>query len=155
MSTSVSTLINNLIEINLDAYKGYREAALGVNDLELKKIFNAYSMKRQRNSYDLKNQVHLLGDEPVNSGSIKATLHRAWMDFKSDVLTNESEVILEECIRGEEAAISTYEEVLDAAALPASIRTLVVSQLQDIEEAMRQMKEWKKLVKQEQKLDTE
>lgn len=143
--TSTTSKLNDLIAINLDASKGYREAFNCVNDRDLKKVFDDYSLKREKNAINLKKQLLLKGKEPVASGRIKATLHRAWMDFKSDLIGNEEKAILEECIRGEEQALAKYEEVLQSVTLDVALRKLIIQQEQDNKTALKQMKEWRSI----------
>ena len=81
-------------------------------------------------------------------GSFKATLHRAWMDFKSDVLPREEKIIIAECIRGEEAALETYEKVLQESSLPASLRTVIIDQRNEVQRSLSQLKEWQTLFEQ-------
>ena len=54
-----------------------------------------------------------LGGEIDKGDTIASKLHRAWMDLKSALASNEEKNILEEVKRGEANALSHYEEALE------------------------------------------
>ena len=137
--------INNLIQINIDASKGYRDAASAVEDADLQRVFNASSREREKFADNLQRQLKNFGNEAEDSGSIKASLHRTWLTLKADVTDHNQETIVEECIFGEEAAIETYEEVMPAVGLPDVFSKMINQQYTSIKEALRQLKEWKSL----------
>lgn len=129
----ISTL-NNLIETARDGQNGFLTAAEGVRNSELKELFLTYSRQRAQFVGDLQDEVRRLGGEPVETGSISATLHRGWMNIRAAVSGEDEAAVISECERGEDAAVSTYRGALDAD-LPANVRALVERQYRHVREA--------------------
>jgi uncharacterized protein (TIGR02284 family) len=129
----ISTL-NNLIETCKDGQNGFQTAADGVKNSELKTLFNTYAKQRAQFAGDLQSEVRRLGGDPEKSGSVAATLHRGWINIKSTVTGEDESAVLAECERGEDSAVSNYQDAL-AANLPANVRDVVQRQFTQIKEA--------------------
>ena len=129
----ISTL-NNLIETCKDGQNGFQTAADGVKNAELKTLFNTYAQQRAQFAGDLQSEVRRLGGDPEKSGSVAATLHRGWINIKSTVTGEDESAVLAECERGEDSAVSNYQDAL-AANLPANVRDVVQRQFTQIKEA--------------------
>lgn len=108
----VLNALNDLIQINIDGEKGYLAAAETAENERLTRSFRDIAAARQRFAGELLTLVESMGGEPEDSGSLKGTLHRNWLKLKASV-TNGDEAMLEECIRGEESALETYEAALE------------------------------------------
>ena len=91
----ISTL-NNLIETCKDGQEGFRTAAEGVKNSDLKTLFNTYSQQRAQFAGELQNEVGRLGGDPEKTGSIAATLHRGWINIKSTVTGEDEGAVISE-----------------------------------------------------------
>ena len=81
----ISTL-NNLIETLKDGQEGFQQSAGGVDDPQLKTIFDALSLQRSKFAGELQSEVIKLGDpDPEDSSSATGAMHRAWINVKSAV----------------------------------------------------------------------
>jgi uncharacterized protein (TIGR02284 family) len=129
---AVSTL-NSLIETCRDGQDGFKTAAEGVNNSELKKLFHAYSRQRAGFVGELQDEVRRLGGDPEETGSVTASLHRGWMGLRAAVTGGEEASVLVECERGEEAAMSNYRAAFNVD-LPANVRQIVERQFAEIKE---------------------
>jgi uncharacterized protein (TIGR02284 family) len=129
----ISTL-NDLIETLKDGQNGFREAAEGIDNSDLKALFFAYSQERARFAGELQNEVRRLGGDPEKTGSLGASLHRGWMSIKSAIADHEERPIISECERGEDSAVSNYQDALKQN-LPADLRSIVERQYAQIQEA--------------------
>ncbi len=129
----ISTL-NNLIETCKDGQNGFRTAAEEVKNPELVSLFNSYSQQRAGFAAELQNEVRILGEDPEQTGSTAAALHRGWMDIKSTVTGGDEGAIIFECERGEDSAVKAYEDALKST-LPGNIRTTVEAQFTKVKEA--------------------
>ncbi len=129
----ISTL-NNLIETCKDGQNGFQTAADGVKNAELKTLFSTYAQQRAKFAGDLQSEVRRLGGDPEKSGSVAATLHRGWINIKSTVTGEDESAVLAECERGEDSAVSNYQDAL-AANLPANVQDVVQRQLTQIKDA--------------------
>jgi uncharacterized protein (TIGR02284 family) len=129
----VSTL-NGLIATCRDGQEGFKAAAEGVENGELKELFHAYSQQRANFAGELRDEVRRLGGDPEDSGSVTASLHRGWMDLRAAVTGGEDSSVLAECERGEDAAMSNYRSAFNVD-LPANVRQMVERQFAEIKEA--------------------
>lgn len=129
----VSTL-NNLIQTCRDGQEGFRTAAEGVANPELKELFQRYSRQRASFAGELRDEVRRLGGEAVESGSVTGSFHRGWMDLKAALTGEDERAVLGECERGEKAALAAYREALGVD-LPASTRAMVERQFAEVKEA--------------------
>jgi uncharacterized protein (TIGR02284 family) len=130
---AVSTL-NSLIETCRDGQDGFKTAAEGVNNAELKELFYSYSQQRAGFVGELQDEVRRLGGEPDTTGSVTASLHRGWMGLRAALTGGDEASVLAECERGEVAAMSNYRAAFNVD-LPASVRQMVERQFAEIKEA--------------------
>ncbi len=109
----ISTL-NTLIEICKDGEQGFKTAAEGLRDPQVRSLFQQYSRQRGEMARELQGEVRRLGGDPEKSGSIAGAAHRGWMNIKSIVTGKDDAAIIAEAERGEDAAKNSYEEALRA-----------------------------------------
>lgn len=133
-------LLNDLITKSRDAEEGYEEASKHVNDPQLKATLLEYSSQRFRFRNNLELALSDLNASPEEGNSVASNIHRAWMDLKSAIATNEDNAILNEVIRGEEYALETYQEVLKELPITASYYTEIVDQRNSIRSAIGHMR---------------
>ena len=131
---TISTL-NNLIETCKDGENGFRTAAEGIRNGELKTLFNTYSQQRAQFAAELQGEVRHLGGDPENSGSVAATLHRGWINIKSAVTGEDDGAIISECERGEDSAVNEYKKAMEEEKLSATIRETISRQYADVKQA--------------------
>jgi uncharacterized protein (TIGR02284 family) len=129
----ISTL-NNLIETCKDGQEGFRTAADGVKNSELKTLFNTYSQQRAQFAGELQNEVSRLGGDPEKTGSVAATLHRGWINIKSAVTGEDEGAVISECERGEDSAVRNYKDAIQAG-LPGDVSAIVERQYGQVQEA--------------------
>lgn len=129
----ISTL-NSLIETCRDGQEGFRTAAEGVRSAELRALFHDYARQRESFASELQDEVRRLGGDPEQTGSLVATLHRGWMGLRAALEGNDDRAVVNECERGESAALETYRSTLGTD-MPASVRSMVERQFAEIKEA--------------------
>jgi uncharacterized protein (TIGR02284 family) len=131
----VISTINNLIETLKDGQEGFKQAAEGVKDPQLKSLFNEYSLQRARFATELQSQARSLGEpEPETSSTAAGALHRAWINLKSAVTRGDDHASLAECERGEDSAVEQYKKAVDDN-LSAQLREMVSRQYAEIKNA--------------------
>ncbi|WPP53585.1 ferritin-like domain-containing protein [Catalinimonas niigatensis] len=138
-------ILNDLLEKNYDAERGYRSAAENVKNARLSDFLLQNADIRQGFAIDLAEEILEMGGKPVSDSSTMSDLHRAWISFKSALSDNEEEAILNECIRGEEAALKDYNQALKSERLDDSTIVLLedhrsqivlaISELENLEAA--------------------
>ena len=145
-SEEISNKLNELLIKNYDAEKGYLNAMENVDSPELKMFFKRRATERSQFAKELRTEILRYGEIPEDSGSFKGTMHRNWMSLKSLFTSNDEEAILEEAIRGEEASLEEYKEILNDRTLPPSIDSLLIKQKNAIQAAINTEKVHEELV---------
>src|SRR5213595_1729618 len=136
----IISTINNLIETLKDGQEGFKQAAEGVKDPQLKSLFNDYSQQRSRFATELQSQARSLGEpEPETSSTAAGALHRSWINLKSAVTRGDDHAILAECERGEDSAVEEFRKALDNG-LSAPVQEIVSRQYAEIKQAHDRVK---------------
>jgi uncharacterized protein (TIGR02284 family) len=130
----ISTL-NNLIETLKDGQEGFKQSAGGVDDPQLKTLFDTLSLQRSQFAGELQSEVVNMGEpDPEDSSSATGAMHRAWINIKSAVTNHDRHAILAEAERGEDAAVDAYDKAMEEE-LPAPIREIVRRQSTEVKRA--------------------
>ena len=143
-NSEITDAINDLITVNYDGERGYKESAEDVNDARLKSWFREYAQQRYDFGHELKGELSQLGATPDKGTSLAADVHRMWIDLKAAVAGNDEAAVLDEVIRGERNAIERYDKVLEHNALPASARTVISRQRNQIMAALGKIEDLKR-----------
>ncbi|MEO2058502.1 MAG: PA2169 family four-helix-bundle protein [Mesonia sp.] len=136
----VAKKLNNLLEKNYDAEKGYQDAAERIENPSMKDFLQKQAQKRYDFGHEIKTEIKNYGEEPDKGGSAKGTVHRAWMDLKAAVASSSEEQVMEEVQRGEQSAINEYNEVISETSLPPSVQQVLTKQRDQIVEAQQSAK---------------
>ena len=136
----VAKKLNNLLEKNYDAEKGYQDAAERIENPTMKDFLQKQAQKRYDFGHEIKTEIKNYGEEPDKGGSAKGTVHRAWMDLKAAVASSSEEQVMEEVQRGEQSAINEYNEVISETSLPPSVQQVLTKQRDQIVEAQQSAK---------------
>lgn len=138
-----NTLVNNLQELlekNYDAEKGFTKAMKDAENMRLKTFLQRQAAQRAKFVTELDHQLRALNETPKESGSTTGSLHRTWIDIKSALTGNEDEAVLEECIRGDKASVEEYEEKLKEENFPPQIQSVLQNQLMEIKSTLNEVK---------------
>jgi uncharacterized protein (TIGR02284 family) len=133
MATETVSALNDLIESLKDGEKGFRTASEQVKDPGLKSAFEQLSEQRARFARELQIEVTAFGGEPEITGSTAAAAHRGWINIKG-ALGGGEKSILNEAERGEDSAVHSYEQAMNAE-LPANVATVVRTQFAEVKRA--------------------
>lgn len=136
----VGNKLNDLLEKNYDAEKGYKKAAENVDHNGLKNYFNRKAEQRRTFGHDLKSEIRTFGQEVDKGGSFTGAAHRTWMDVKALFSADDAESMLEEAIRGEKASVDEYNDVLNETSLPSTTKSILLSQKNHIESDLSKIK---------------
>lgn len=132
--------LQELLEKNFDAEKGFTKAMKDAENPRLKGFLQQQAAQRSRFVNELTQEIRNLNEEPKDSGSFTGDLHRTWIDIKSAVSGNEDEAVLEECIRGEKASWEDYEEKLKEENFPPHISSMLQKQAAEINNTLSKVK---------------
>lgn len=136
---AMASTLNQLIQTCKDGESGFRTAAEGVDDCNLKHLFESYSQQRAEFAAELQLEVERLAHTPTDHGHAVAALHRGWMNIKALVTGRDEGAIISECERGEDLAVQAYEHALGTNLAP-DLKAVVDRQLLKIKEAHDQIR---------------
>lgn len=105
--------LNKLITINNDRIEGYETASKETEEADLKTLFANLMATSQKCKRELEAEVMALGGEPSEGTKASGKFFRAWMDVKAALTGKDRKAILNSCEFGEDAAIKTYENVME------------------------------------------
>lgn len=120
-------VLNDLIETSKNGANGFRTAADAVQRSDAKALFTSRVPVIEHAAAELQAEVRRLGGDAETTGSVAASLHRGWIGLKAAVTGKNDAAIVTECERGEQLAVTNYEDALTKE-LPAEVRTLVERQ---------------------------
>ncbi|SCX39921.1 PA2169 family four-helix-bundle protein [Nitrosospira sp. Nsp1] len=123
----IVSVLNDLIEISRDGANGFRTCAEDTHDAALQSYFENRAQSCAQAVNKLSTEVRRYGGDPDTGGTVTGTLHRAWVDLKTSLTSNDNLAVLEECERGEAAAVVAYENALREE-LPGNLRALLDQQ---------------------------
>jgi uncharacterized protein (TIGR02284 family) len=133
-------IIDDLIETLKDGQEGFKQAAEGVKDPQLKAVFDEYSRQRARFAVELRSKAQSADErESEISGSAAGALHRGWINLKSALTRGDDHAILAECERGEDSAVEEFRKALNNG-LSAPVQEMVSRQFVQIKEAHDRVK---------------
>jgi uncharacterized protein (TIGR02284 family) len=133
-------VVRELININRDGEKGYKDAADHAKAADLQSFFRQHATERAGFASQLESELTQLGELATKkeSGHVTAALHRGWIDVKQG-LGGGDHSLLESVEQGEDAAKEAYQKALQSA-LPENAVTLVREQSRAILAAHDQVK---------------
>jgi len=133
-------IVDNLIETLKDGQEGFKQAAEGVKDPQLKAVFDEYSRQRGRFAVELRSKAQSADERDSEmSGSAAGALHRGWINLKSALTRGDDHSILAECERGEDSAVEEFGKALNNG-LSAPVQEIVSRQYVQIKEAHDRVK---------------
>lgn len=120
----VVEVLNDLLENCRDGEYGFRTCSQQAESPELKAAFEMRAADCERAGVELKAAIVSLGGDPAEGGTASGALHRGWVTLRASVSAVNDLDILEECERGEDAALARYREAIEQP-LPSSIAAIV------------------------------
>jgi uncharacterized protein (TIGR02284 family) len=108
-----ASTLGDLIIINNDRYEGYQKAMDQTKDADLKTLFSMLSIQSKANNGSLRSLVPAGEETPDRDETrLSGKFHRAWMDVKNALSSNNRQNILSSCELGEDVAKKAYENAL-------------------------------------------
>ncbi len=133
-------VLQDIIEKNYDAEKGYAKAMQDAKNPVLKGFLQQQAAQRSRFATAIDQELRQLGETPKESGSVAGAIHRTWIDIKSSLAGNDDEAVLEEVIRGEKASVDEYQEAIEKHTLVPHVTDVLQSQMSDIQGTLNKVK---------------
>ena len=135
-------VLNDLVKINNDRVDGYKKAIdnLQSEDADLKIIFQDKIRESQAFHSELTAEVAILGEEIAQGTMALGKIYRAWMDVGAFLTGGDRKIVLNNCERGEDAAIVAYNTDLESDELTTNQKKLIIIQLQIIKVSHNEIK---------------
>lgn len=125
----VVDVLNDLVESARDGEYGFKSCAEHAKSQQLKTVFQRHAQECAAAATELEHEIRRLGGEPASGGTVSGALHRGWVSVKTALSIQDDKAVLEECERGEDAAVARYRKALKNP-LPAQVQALVQRQSQ-------------------------
>ena len=104
--------LNKLIDTCKDGEYGFRTSAEHVRSEHLRSVFLERAESCRQGATELQQAVVRCGGKPDEHSSASGTLHRGWLSLKGVLTDDRDQAALNECERGEDAALARYREAL-------------------------------------------
>jgi uncharacterized protein (TIGR02284 family) len=132
--------LKELIIINNDRYEGYKTAADESKDSDLKPLFSRFSSQSKQFASELSRFISY--EDAPEDGETKNSgkLYRVWMDIKAAITANDRKAILASCEFGEDVALKTYKDALEAGNVTEDIRMVINRHKTELQEAHNYIK---------------
>ncbi|WP_292037076.1 MULTISPECIES: ferritin-like domain-containing protein [unclassified Brevundimonas] len=114
--------LNDLIETTLDSVHGYRHAAEGASNPELKSMFRDRANQREELGRRLQADVRNLGGEPEDDQSLLGRIHNKFAELRGELMGRDDSGVIAEVERGEDVIKARFEEAAKDASFPETLR---------------------------------
>jgi uncharacterized protein (TIGR02284 family) len=128
-SEQVIETLNDLLENSRDGELGFREAAEHARTPSLSAFFGRRADTCRQAAAELQEQIQRLGGKADEGGTVTGAAHRAWVQIRGLFGGASDETMLNECERGEDAALARYRKALKQN-LPHDIHSMVLRQFE-------------------------
>jgi uncharacterized protein (TIGR02284 family) len=119
--------LNDLIETCKDGEFGFNACAKHTSSSELRSLFLQRAAECKTAAAELQPYVVQYGGKPDQGGSASGALHRGWVAVRGSLVGFSDQAMLDECERGEDAALARYRKALKQE-LPEPLLALVQRQ---------------------------
>src|SRR5437868_12475220 len=89
-------VLNSLITTTIDSANGFEHSAEHADAGRFRELFQEFARERREVVADLQQSVRALGGTPNDDGSLKADLHRRWIDLRDAISSGGDKEIVEE-----------------------------------------------------------
>ena len=138
-SDEVVDVLDDLLENARDGEYGFKACADEVNSTQLKQVFQDRASQCAAAASELAQLIRRLGGKVDDGGTVSGAMHRGWVHVKGSLGADSALSMLEECERGEDAAVARYRKALKAP-IPADVRSVVERQAQGAQRNHDQIK---------------
>ena len=119
------TVLNSLITTTIDSALGFERAAEDADSGRFATLFRDFAAERREVVAGLQATVRELGGTPEDDGSLKADLHRRWLDLRAALSGGGGDkAVIAEVERGEDYLKAKYETALADTKLSAGMKAI-------------------------------
>lgn len=132
--------LQNLLQINYDAQEGFKQVMLKSESKPLTDYLKKRAALHSSFATAITDTLVQLNETPKESGTFAGKVHRAWIDVKAAITSNDPLSLLEECKRGEQVSVAAYKNALDDTLIELEINTLLKAQLEKVSSTLNEVK---------------
>ncbi len=125
-------VLNTLITTTIDSANGFERSAEDADMPQFVDMFREYAQERRQVVGRLQEKVRQLGSTPNDDGSLKADLHRRWVDMRDAISRGGDKEIIEEVERGEDYLKAKYDTALEDSRLSPETLTVIREAYQSV-----------------------
>jgi uncharacterized protein (TIGR02284 family) len=126
------SVVNSLITTTIDSANGFERSAEDADVPQFIDMFREFAQERRQVVGSLQEHVRMLGGTPNDDGSLKADLHRRWVDLRDAISRGGDQEIIEEVERGEDYLKAKYDAALEDRELSADTMALIREAYQSV-----------------------
>ncbi|QAY80034.1 PA2169 family four-helix-bundle protein [Sphingosinicella sp. BN140058] len=126
------TVLNTLITTTIDSANGFERSAEDSESGTFATMFREFGAERREAVGALQERVRQLGGTPNDDGSLKADVHRRFVDLKNAFSGGSDKAVIEEVERGEDYIKDKYEVALRDEQLSPETRAVVERAYQSV-----------------------
>lgn len=123
--------LNSLVSTCKDGEIGFQTSAEHVKSENLRSVFLARAQECRQAASELRALIQQHGGKPDDGGTATGAMHRGWVAVKGTIAGYSDLTMLEECERGEDAALERYRMALEKPLQPL-VRALVERQYEGV-----------------------
>jgi uncharacterized protein (TIGR02284 family) len=131
-SKEVTETLNDLVENCKDGEYGFKTCAEHAHSADLKQFFARRARECVEAARELQDLIARLGGKPDTSGTASGAVHRGWIAVRGTLALNDDKAMLNECERGEDAAVARYRKALGKG-LPSDVEAVVRRQFEGVQ----------------------
>ena len=125
-------VLNTLITTTIDSANGFERSAEDADMPQFVDMFREYAQERRQVVGRLQEKVRQLGGTPNDDGSLKADLHRRWVDMRDAISRGGDKEIIEEVERGEDYLKAKYDTALEDSRLSPETLSVIREAYQSV-----------------------
>ena len=125
-------VLNTLITTTIDSANGFERSAEDAQGGRFVEMFREFAQERRQVVGRLQERVRQLGGTPNDDGSLKADLHRRWVDLRDAISSGGDKAIIEEVERGEDYIKAKYDTALEDNQLSPETLSLIREAYQSV-----------------------
>ena len=126
------SVVNSLITTTIDSANGFERSAEDADMAQFVEMFRSFAGERRQVVGMLQEHVRKLGGTPNDDGSLKADLHRRFVDLRDAISKGGDQEIIEEVERGEDYLKGKYDTALADTQLSAETMAVIRQAYQSV-----------------------
>lgn len=128
-NSKIVDVLNDVIETCKDGQQGFTTCAEHATSPVLRETLMRRASECAAAATELSSLVLQYGGTPEDSGSVSGALHRGWVRVVDALSGKSDQALLNECERGEDAALAAYRKALKEPDLPSDVLAVLSRQM--------------------------